>query len=117
VGCPEFNLVDAFNMLDLHGKGFITAPILLEALELHGLSCHRSDIATFLVNYDSDSDGRLLYSDICDALTPKDRHLARELTQRHSKYIHSGIPRDSFFDKFTRNKIMDCLSVLFESEE
>ena len=63
-------------MLDVNNKGWLTAPDLMNVLQEFGQYCHKDDINTFLRRWDNDSDGRLLYSDFCDAFTPKDSYYA-----------------------------------------
>lgn len=75
-------------MIDMHGKGWITAPQLAESLQEHGIFCHKDDTNTFVRRFDSDSDGRIVYSDFCDAFTPRDGYHANVLQMRHSVYIH-----------------------------
>jgi Ca2+-binding EF-hand superfamily protein len=63
-------------MIDRTAKGWVTSPELTEALGDLGLYSHKEDVYLFLRRYDRDSDGRLLYSDFCDAFTPKAFHHA-----------------------------------------
>lgn len=69
---PDFNLMDAFQMLDKFTKGFVTAPEIIESLTDLGTHPHKDDVHLFLRRYDGDQDGRILYSDFCDAFTPFD---------------------------------------------
>ena len=70
----------------------------------------------FVRRYDIDSDGRLLYSDFCDAFTPKDPFYANELAQRHGQYLHSGQSHFTYFCQDTRMFFFDCFKVHFENE-
>jgi len=67
----DFNLMDGFAMLDAHSKGSITAPELGDALSRLGHHTHKDLIYMLVRRFDKDNDGKLLYSDFCDALTPK----------------------------------------------
>lgn len=58
-------------MLDSHSKGWITAPELYEALSELGHHAHKDLIYMFIRRFDRDNDGKILYSDFCDAFTPK----------------------------------------------
>ena len=58
-------------MLDAHSKGSITAPELGDALSRLGHHAHKDLIYMFVRRFDKDSDGKLLYSDFCEAFTPK----------------------------------------------
>ena len=48
----DFNLMDAFMMVDLHMKKWITAPDLRDALEDYGIFPHKEDISLFLRQFD-----------------------------------------------------------------
>ena len=58
-------------MLDNGAKGWITASELIDSLSEQGFYAHKEDVYLFTRRYDRDSDGRLLYSDFCDAFSPK----------------------------------------------
>jgi Ca2+-binding EF-hand superfamily protein len=68
---PDFNLLDAFQMLDITAKGWLTVPELYDALQELGHHTHKQLVFMFIRHFDRDSDGKLLYSDFCDAFTPK----------------------------------------------
>ena len=72
----EFNLMDAYQMIDKYSKGWVTAPEIIEALSDLGSYPHKDDVFLFVRRYDKDGDGRILYSDFCDAFTPSDEGIA-----------------------------------------
>ena len=76
---PDFNLMDAYQMLDKYSKGWITAPEIVESLGELGAYPHKDDVFLFVRRYDKDGDGRILYSDFCDAFTPLEEELAVSL--------------------------------------
>ena len=86
---PDFNLMDAFQMLDRTVKGWVTAPEIVDALADLGVYAHRDNVYLFTRRYDKDSDGRLLYSDFCDAFTPKSGPHALTLNSRSAYYLHN----------------------------
>ena len=67
--------------------------------------------------FDSDSDGRIVYSDFCDAFTPRDGYHANILQMRPSVYIHRQASRHAYFMPTTRDALMKCFRVHFEIEE
>lgn len=73
---PDFNLMDAYQMIDKHSKGWVTAPEIIESLGELGAYPHRDDVYLFVRRYDKDGDGRILYSDFCDAFAPSDESIA-----------------------------------------
>jgi len=75
-------------MLDRTAKGWVTAPELVDILNELGLYAHRDDVYLFVRRYDKNSDGRLLYSEFCDAFTPKSAHHASTLNLRKAYYLH-----------------------------
>lgn len=109
--------MDAFQMLDTHKKGWITAPELLDVMQEFGQYCHKDDVYTFVRRWDNDSDGRLLYSDFCDAFSPKDPYCLSVLNNRHAEYIHRGVSRFNFFNIQTRDQFFRCFKKHFEIEE
>ena len=64
--------MDAYQMLDRQGKGWVTGPEVNDALGDYGVFPHKEDVYLFIRHYDRDSDGRLLYSDFCDAFCPRE---------------------------------------------
>ena len=89
-------------MLDKGAKGWITAPELFDALSELNLFSHKEDIYLFTRRYDKDSDGRLLYSDFCDAFTPKQVEHSNALNSRKAYYLHSNVDKPYFFTRETR---------------
>jgi Ca2+-binding EF-hand superfamily protein len=63
--------MDAFQALDRTGKGWVSAPEIVDSLTDLGSYVHRDDVYLFVRRWDKDSDGRIMYSDFCDAFTPK----------------------------------------------
>ena len=66
----DFNLSDAFAMLDGMGKGFITGPDLIDNLAQYAVFPHKQDVYLWLKRYDRDADGKIVFTDFCDAFTP-----------------------------------------------
>lgn len=66
----DFNLIDAFGLLDINGKGYVTATELREALLDLGLRCNIDETHLILKRYSSIGDGKLKYSDFTDAFMP-----------------------------------------------
>ena len=100
---PDYNLMDAFQMVDKHSKGWITAPELVDTLSEIGLYAHREDVYLFVRRYDKDSDGRMLYSDFCDAFTPKNAVHASTLNSRKAYYLHGRYHKFEYFTREVRD--------------
>lgn len=114
---PDFNLMDAFQMLDKYSKGWITAPELLESLNEIGSFPHKDDVFLFVRRYDRDSDGRLLYTDFLDAFKPADEIVASALERRPAYHISRGYERTQYFTRETRDKYLATLRTHFSVEE
>lgn len=104
-------------MLDKHNKGWITSPDLTEALADYGLYPHKDDVYLFVRRYDRDSDGRVLYSDFCDAFCPKDSLSSSVLNRREAFHLHKGYQRTQYFQKATRDMFMRVIRTHFSIEE
>lgn len=75
-------------MIDRLAKGWVTAPEIVDALNELGCYSHKDDVYLFVRRYDKDSDGRVHYSDFCDAFTPKSALHASTLNARKAYYLH-----------------------------
>ena len=113
----DFNLMDAYQMIDKTSKGWLTAPELLESLCELGSNPHKDDVYLFVRRYDKDGDGRMLYSDFCDAFTPADEGLANALQRRPAIHIQNGYCRTHFFSMETRNMFLSTFRLHFTVEE
>ena len=77
-------MIEAWQMLDLLNRGWLTGPDLLNSLQLLGAKVSKEEVYLFVLRYDRDSDGRLLYSDFCEAFSPRDPLSATILSRRIS---------------------------------
>jgi len=105
--------MDAFQMLDINAKGWITAPELYETLSDLGYFTHRDLIYMFVRRLDRDVDGKLLYSDFAEAFTPKSISHSMALCQRKAYYLHKNYDRKFFFTKETRDLYMKSFKLFF----
>lgn len=105
-------------MLDKTVKGWVTAPELVDALADLGTYAHRDNVYLFTRRYDKDSDGRLLYSDFCDAFTPKSSSHALTLNSRSAYYLHNAhYAKHEYFTRETRDLFLRTFKVHFSVEE
>jgi Ca2+-binding EF-hand superfamily protein len=84
-------------MADRLGKSFVTGPELQETLSQYGLFAHKQDVYLFVRRYDKDADGRLQFTDFCDAFMPLERELAHDLKLREGFHSRSGFCKQSYF--------------------
>lgn len=113
----DFNLTDAFHMLDKFNKGSVTAAEILEALGDLGSFPHKDDVYLLVRRYDRDGDGRILYSDFCDAFTPTCESVARDLLRRPAFHVQHGYCRTHFFGHETRGMLLSAFRTHFSVEE
>ena len=104
-------------MVDKFSKGWITAPELVDTLNEIGLYAHREDVYLFVRRYDKDSDGRMLYSDFCDAFTPKSSYHASNLNSRKAYYLHGRYHKFEYFTREVRDQYMRAYRTHFSVEE
>jgi Ca2+-binding EF-hand superfamily protein len=113
----DFNLMDAFQMLDRTAKGYVTASELADVLGDLGTYAYKDNVYLFTRRYDKNSDGRLLYSEFCDAFTPKTSSHSITLTSRSAYYLHHGYPKNEFFTRDTRELYLRTFKTHFSVEE
>lgn len=78
---PDFNLLDAFKMIDLHNIGWVTLQELSEnlhrILEVDTLSLEgMENIQLVFRRYDTNRDGRLSLAEFCKIFTPVGKEYA-----------------------------------------
>lgn len=96
--------MDGFQMMDEKNLGWVSAPQILTFLIKMGVFAHKDDVYTFVRRFDRDHDSKLLYSDYCDFMTPKDSYYKHALGGRQPKYIHcKEVPRKNYFTDQTRD--------------
>ena len=84
--CPDFNLFDAFKLVDLDGRGSVDAFDLRRALrDYRGLDLSNvtdEEVDLIIARYDKDGDRRIRFSEFVSALSPVDLVQAERLQQR-----------------------------------
>ena len=105
-------------MIDEKSLGWVSAPQILMFLMEQGCYAHKDDVYSFTRRFDRDNDSRLLYSDFCEAITPKDSYYAHALGQRKYKYIHAKeVPKKNYFTAETREAFFQVFKCHFETDE
>jgi Ca2+-binding EF-hand superfamily protein len=100
----DFNLMDAFQQVDKQGRGGVSGAELVDNLSDLGMYANRDDMYLFIRRYDTNSDGKMTYSEFCNAFTPKSGHHSSLLNGRRAHYMHqSGLDRRDFFLRDTRD--------------
>ena len=68
----DFNMIDAFGILDEDGKGNLNPQELHVALRKNDIVATQEDCYLFFIRYNRDVDGLLKYSEFADAFMPVD---------------------------------------------
>ena len=110
----DFNLMDAFQMIDEKNLGWVSAPQILTFMMECGVFAHKDDVYNFTRRFDRDNDSKLLYSDFCEAFTPKDSYHAHNLGTRKPKYLHNpDMPKKNYFSDQSRDAFFQCFKTHF----
>jgi Ca2+-binding EF-hand superfamily protein len=67
----DFNLPDAFDLIDRHLLGNLTSGDLSDSLASNGVYAVSEDVQLFVKRYDRNLDGRLNYNEFSEAFMPK----------------------------------------------
>jgi len=84
----DFNLIDAFRIFDQSGKGWISGQEIRDGLQIYNIFPQGDDIAYFMKRYDKDEDGRIRYSEFCDAFLPIDSFHASLLAKKAPLHMY-----------------------------
>lgn len=63
--------------------------------------------------YDKDEDGRLRYSEFCDAFIPSDNFHASLLAKKAPMHMYTNAERENIFYPETRDLFADCFRTHF----
>ena len=113
---PDFNVPDAFDLLDRYNLGSLTATELSDSLASNGIYTVSEDVFLFVKRYDRNHDSRLNYAEFQDALMPKSASHATSLQLRRAHYSILRAPRVEYFSSYTRELLWKTLRVHFSVE-
>jgi hypothetical protein len=120
--CLDFNLFDAFRLLDLQERGILTPDQFLSGLTTGPLNLFpisSSDVELFFRRYDRDRLGLIRFSDFTCALMPVgDPDLARMLEKRKSNPWLEGciMGGSAFFEQGTLELYRRLLMTIIKAE-
>lgn len=83
----DYNLIDAFGLLDAQGKGYISPVEMRESLSELGLRCNIDEVHLVFEKFNTLGDGMLKYSEFSEAMMPQDQHYARLLGTKKLQFI------------------------------
>ena len=113
---PDFNVPDAFDLLDRYHFNNLSPTELSDSLASNGVYTSSEDVFLFVKRYDRNFDGRIGLSEFQDAMTPKSASLATTLQLRRAHYSILRVPRHEYFSSYTRELFFKTLRVHFNVE-
>ena len=113
---PDFNVPDAFDLLDRYNLGSLTATELSDSLASNGIYTSSEDVFLFVKRYDRNHDSRLHSYEIQEALMPKSASHATSLQLRRAHFSILRAPRHEYFSSYTRELFWKTLRVHFSVE-
>ena len=113
---PDFNMSDAFSMMDRNSNGYVSVDEIIDTLQLLGVYAPREDVVLFVKRYDRNLDNKLRFSEFCDAFVPKNALHASTLNARKANYLPLGYPRTEYFMRDTRDLYVRTLKLHFNLE-
>jgi len=116
---PDFNLLDAFRMIDFQGKGFILRLELLDALRsvLRMPEITNEDCLLLFKRYDQNNDGKLSFKEFCNAVTPLSKEYAQLLSSRPDFFSTRARNPEEFFNGETREELRRLWRKLIQTEQ
>lgn len=113
----DFNLIDAFRVFDLDGKGWVTIAEVKDGLALFNIYANIDDLKLYFCRYDKDEDGKLRYSEFCDSFLPTDAFHASLLAKKAPLHMyHMQLERDKIFYPETRELFILCWNIHLQNE-
>lgn len=114
----DFNLIDAFRLFDPEGVGQATSLQIREGLNDLGLHVGADELQLFMKRFDKDQDGRLRYSEFCDAFLPVDSFHASLLAKKAplTMYPITSIPKNQVFYPETSQLFLQAWTVHLQNE-
>lgn len=108
----DFNLYDAFKILDVRDLGSVDMLDIKKGLESIGLFATSDEINLFIKRYDIDKNQKLRFSEFFDAMLPADAYYSEILRRRNSNGIRSYY-RDDCFSFSTKLAFKDLMKLHF----
>lgn len=87
----DFNLIDAFRILDPNGKGSVSSGDIGKGLQFLSINSTQSELNAFLKRFDKDGDRLLRYSEFCEAFLPVDNFHASLLAKKAPQIGVQGV--------------------------
>lgn len=109
----DFNLFDAFALLDTMGRGSLTKAELYNGLVNYlGLRPSQDEIDLFFDRFDRDFDSRLSFAEFSSVFNPKDPGYFDALNSRHSNHQYTSNVRNNPAHVFLPVTLLDFKELL-----
>ena len=114
----DFNLLDAFRMIDVRNLGCFTAHDMMEGLNrnLSFSEFSSDDIFMFFKRMDRQGHARLNFNEFSSAVLPFSREYAALVTDRPDYYCNRGTDFTRFFALDTRREMQAYWSAMLRGE-
>eukprot|EP01017_Pseudomicrothorax_dubius_P026381 TRINITY_DN293_c0_g5_i1.p1 TRINITY_DN293_c0_g5~~TRINITY_DN293_c0_g5_i1.p1 ORF type:complete len:649 (+),score=157.47 TRINITY_DN293_c0_g5_i1:156-2102(+) len=112
----DFSASDAFKCFDQNKNGFIGASKLEKTLFEIGLKPNRDELFLFIQRYDRDHDGRLKFSEFCDAILPHTTEGSYERRSVGSSRYRQIQGFNETFTQETQRLLVRLMNLLIENE-
>ncbi|EGR33485.1 hypothetical protein IMG5_051630 [Ichthyophthirius multifiliis] len=111
----DFNIEDAFRIIDQNGRGFVSKIEFESALNKIGIFPSKNELFLFFQRYDKDNDGLLQYSEFNDLISPQNFEFAYLSKSREPLYCD---PENGLFNfsTETRRIFQKLMNKIFLSE-
>ena len=67
---PEFDVIKAFQDMDMDQNGFVSFEEFSSLLEFHGIEVNQRELAGLMLKYDKNRDGRISYQEFVEEIRP-----------------------------------------------
>lgn len=115
---PDFNLLDAFKIVDTKGVGNVSVQdvvsSLKEILNFHEFT--HDDVYLLFRRHDKNQDGKLSFHEFSNVILPLSKEYAALLTDRPDFYMSRGVPITQFFNHDTRDEMRKLWQSIFKIE-
>lgn len=111
----DFNLIDAFGLLDPSARGFVTPTEMREGLLDLGFRPSIDEVHLVFQRFNKDNDGRLKYSEFSESMMPTDPHFARLLGSKRMTY--GGRSQGNPFENRTLQKYLKTWEIIIDNEK
>lgn len=112
---PDFNIGDAWRMIDKYEKGYLTHEDLLAfaSEDLSELSLNRDDVYLFFRRYEQGGVGKIFIQDFSKAIVPLSKEYAGLLIGRQEFYSLRSKNTKDYFNLDTRNELRLLYKAIF----